>query len=66
MHTSPHYTTLHYTILHTLHTGTNNCAAGGLVCCGHGYSALTGWDPVTGLGSIKFDAFKQAFVELGA
>ena len=45
--------------------GANNCAAGALVCCGHGFGALPGWDPVTGLGSVNFAAFKAAFLALG-
>jgi len=45
--------------------GTNNCASTGHVCCGHGYSALAGWDPVTGLGSVNFRTFKQALLALG-
>ena len=45
--------------------GANNCAANARVCCGHGYSAMPGWDPVTGLGSVDFEAFKEAMMELG-
>ena len=45
--------------------GANNCAAGALICCGHGFGALPGWDPVTGLGSVNFAAFKAAFLALG-
>lgn len=44
--------------------GANNCAAGALVCCGHGFGALPGWDPVSGLGSVNFAAFKAAFMAL--
>lgn len=43
--------------------GSNNCAAGvapNINCCTSGYTATTGWDPVTGLGSVNFDAFLAA------
>ena len=46
-------------------TGNNNCAAGGLVCCAHGFSAVPGWDPVTGLGSPNFVKLRDALVALG-
>lgn len=46
--------------------GTNNCAANARVCCGHGYSAMPGWDPVTGLGSVNFAAFKTALMAVGS
>lgn len=45
--------------------GINNCAAGGHVCCAEGFPATAGWDPVSGLGSIHFQAFKKAFMSLG-
>jgi hypothetical protein len=37
--------------------GRNNCAAGGNVCCKQGFNATTGFDPLTGRGSIHFDKF---------
>lgn len=46
--------------------GANNCAANARVCCGHGYSALPGWDPVSGLGSVDFTKFKDALMSAGA
>lgn len=46
--------------------GANNCAANARVCCGHGYSAMPGWDPVTGLGAVNFAAFKTALMNVGA
>ncbi|PRP79663.1 hypothetical protein PROFUN_10563 [Planoprotostelium fungivorum] len=39
-------------------SGRNNCAAGqegSQVCCDEGFTATTGWDPLTGLGSPKFE-----------
>lgn len=30
-------------------------------CCPQGFAAATGWDPVSGWGSIRFDAFLTAF-----
>ena len=45
-------------------SGENNCAASYQtpVCCQYGFTAAPGWDPVTGLGSINFKAFKAAFL----
>lgn len=43
--------------------GSNNCAAGpedNHTCCSYGFTATSGWDPVTGLGSINFENFKDA------
>ena len=36
-----------------------------MVCCAHGFSAVTGWDPVTGLGSPDFGKLRDALVALG-
>lgn len=44
--------------------GENNCAASNKVCCSQGYSAVPGWDPVTGLGSVDFQRFKTALMTL--
>jgi tripeptidyl-peptidase I len=30
-------------------------------CCSSGFNATAGWDPVTGLGSVNFTAFKDIF-----
>jgi hypothetical protein len=47
-------------------SGKNNCGAGNYDwCCSQGYYAAPGWDPVTGLGSINFDSFKNVLVSLG-
>jgi hypothetical protein len=35
------------------------------VCCAHGFSAVPGWDPVTGLGSPNFVKLRDALVALG-
>ena len=45
-------------------SGRNNCAAGS-TCCSQGYYAASGWDPLTGLGSINFQAFKSYVMSLG-
>lgn len=49
-------------------SGHNRCSAlfvsGGSyasTCCSQGYYAATGWDPVTGLGSIDFDSMYSYF-----
>jgi len=35
------------------------------VCCAHGFSAVPGWDPVTGLGSPNFVKLRTALLALG-
>lgn len=45
--------------------GNNNCVASGTVCCQQGFTAVEGWDPTTGLGSIDFPSFYQTLVGLG-
>lgn len=47
-------------------SGTNNCDASGTNCCNEGFSAAAGWDPASGLGSIIFPTFRDAFVKLGS
>lgn len=42
--------------------GNNNCVASATVCCSQGYYATTGWDPVTGLGSLNFAQFKSVMM----
>lgn len=46
-------------------TGENNCEASwypkDATCCTQGFSALPGWDPVTGFGSVNFDQFAAVF-----
>jgi tripeptidyl-peptidase-1 len=46
--------------------GHNRCAADGLVCCAQGFHATTGWDPVTGLGSLNFTTFHERMVNMGS
>jgi len=43
--------------------GENNCTAG-TVCCDEGFYAATGWDPLTGFGSVDFQKFYDIFVDL--
>lgn len=48
-------------------SGNNSClaqvdVAGPIECCTEGFTATEGWDPVSGFGSINFDAFKFALV----
>ncbi len=38
-------------------SGNNKCTAAASVCCDQGFTAVSGWDPVTGLGSIDFTNF---------
>jgi len=48
-------------------SGTNNCCAGNpgsQTCCKYGFTASTGWDPTTGLGTIDFAAWSVALVAL--
>jgi hypothetical protein len=47
-------------------SGRNNCDAGNLAkCCTQGFYATQGWDPATGLGSLKFEPFKRLIFSLG-
>jgi len=42
---------------HDITSGTNNCCAGApgsATCCKYGFTATTGWDPTTGLGTPDF------------
>ena len=46
--------------------GNNKCCAmtttkSASVCCASGFLTSTGWDPVTGLGSINYDSFAKIF-----
>ena len=48
-------------------SGDNKCMAVGYMgvrCCREGFYAATGWDPVTGLGSIDFKRFQQVMLGL--
>ena len=49
------------------HTGENRCRRGGDAqqpCCSEGFAAATGWDPVSGFGSIRFRKFKELFLDM--
>jgi hypothetical protein len=53
-------------ILKDITSGNNSCVALATVCCAQGFHATKGWDPLTGLGSINFTAFKEVFAGLGS
>jgi tripeptidyl-peptidase-1 len=46
--------------------GNNKCCAGQVklltVCCDEGFEATTGWDPLTGLGSVDYKKFAALFM----
>lgn len=44
--------------------GDNHCVALGKVCCAQGYSATSGWDAVTGLGSVNFLSFLSTMLSI--
>ena len=49
-------------------SGNNKCAAiskNVVNCCNQGYTCTTGWDPVTGLGSINYGNFEQRYAQYG-
>jgi hypothetical protein len=46
--------------------GENNCIIDAVLCCEQGFQATTGWDPVTGLGSVNYGKFEAAFLALGS
>ena len=57
---------------HDITEGDNSCALGYIsyyshpnCCAGLGFPAAEGWDPVTGLGSINFEAFLKFLENLG-
>jgi len=52
-------------ILNDITSGNNKCNANNL-CCSQGFTAAAGWDPVAGLGSVNFTAFKQVFLSLSS
>jgi len=60
------YGGVNYDVYNDVVEGENNCAAGHAnpVCCPLGFNATVGWDPVTGLGSIRFDRFQEALLAL--
>eukprot|EP01034_Spumella_vulgaris_P026875 gene26875-33523_t len=53
-------------ILNDITVGENNCVADVALCCEQGFTAVAGWDPVTGLGSVNYGKFEEAFFALGS
>lgn len=58
-------------VFNDITSGRNNCAAGAkqgqphaAVCCSEGFTATTGWDPLTGLGTPNFDALSAALMQV--
>jgi len=45
-------------------SGENNCCAQGGPCCQYGFTASLGWDPLTGLGSVDFEALSAALLKM--
>ena len=45
-------------------TGDNKCSATA-PCCPHGYNAVSGWDPASGLGSVDYSKMQAKFLTLG-
>lgn len=41
--------------------GNNKCCADAQVCCTQGFEATSGWDPLTGLGSVDYRKFEALF-----
>jgi len=50
-------------VFRDIKSGKNNCCASGGPCCQYGFTASAGWDPLTGLGSVDFEALKNALVK---
>eukprot|EP01038_Epipyxis_sp_PR26KG_P007727 gene7727-10501_t len=46
-------------------SGENKCTTSGTICCSQGFTCTTGWDPVTGFGSVNFTRMKDLFLSLG-
>jgi tripeptidyl-peptidase-1 len=54
-------------VFNDITSGENNCCAGEpgqQVCCQYGFNATTGWDPLTGFGSVNFPALLKALGSL--
>lgn len=45
-------------------SGNNKCTADSTICCTQGFTAISGWDPVVGLGVLNFTLFKDAAMSL--
>jgi len=54
-------------VFNDITVGENNCCAGypgQFLCCQYGFNATTGWDPLTGLGSPRFEALEREILAL--
>ena len=52
-------------IFNDITSGENNCCAGQPgqnTCCQYGFTATTGWDPLTGFGSVNYVPFLKAMM----
>ena len=54
-------------IFNDITNGCNNCCAAQTnpICCDHGFTAIKGWDPITGLGSINHGNLLEAMLKMG-
>ena len=52
-------------LLNDITSGKNDCTAKGVICCSQGFTAVEGWDPASGLGSLNFTKFLKYAVSLG-
>ncbi|KDO32601.1 hypothetical protein SPRG_03074 [Saprolegnia parasitica CBS 223.65] len=49
-------------IFRDISVGNNKCGGHGQDCCDSGFSAGSGWDPLTGLGAIQYDRFVEDMI----
>ena len=63
---NPALYSLYPSFVNDITSGDNRCVAAGAPCCGEGFYAAPGWDPVTGLGSINFDKFLSTMMGAGS
>lgn len=54
------------TFTNDITNGTNKCLRGDKGCCRVGFNAKAGWDPVTGFGSLNYNAFYNRMLYLGS
>lgn len=57
---------LHKHFVNDIQDGMNRCIGGRMFCCPQGFYCNSGWDPVTGLGSLDFDKFLSTMLQVGA
>eukprot|EP00475_Leptophrys_vorax_P018260 TRINITY_DN2489_c0_g1_i1.p1 TRINITY_DN2489_c0_g1~~TRINITY_DN2489_c0_g1_i1.p1 ORF type:complete len:558 (-),score=141.00 TRINITY_DN2489_c0_g1_i1:36-1709(-) len=50
-------------VWHDITVGNNKCTANPNICCNQGFTVVAGWDPVTGLGTPKFQLLKNALLQ---